>query len=115
MHERESASRGQRDSERIGRRKAGRGCARPSRTTARAFRTNLRERIFDPFFTTKPRDKGTGLGLSISHGIVKDHGGELSVECVEGELTRFHFDLPVPYGEEVEGSESRNPEHGMEA
>ena len=55
----------------------------------------LLERIFDPFFTTKPRDKGTGLGLSISHGIVKDHGGELSVESTEGESTRFHLDLPV--------------------
>ena len=55
----------------------------------------LRERIFDPFFTTKPRDKGTGLGLSISHGIVKDHGGEMSVESEVGQWTRFQVDLPV--------------------
>jgi PAS domain S-box-containing protein len=56
---------------------------------------DLRARIFEPFFTTKPRDKGTGLGLSISHGIVKDHGGELSVESEVGQWTRFHVDLPV--------------------
>ena len=55
----------------------------------------LRGRIFDPFFTTKPRHEGTGLGLSISHGIVKNHGGMLSVESEVGQWTRFHVDLPA--------------------
>ena len=63
---------------------------------------DVRERMFDPFYTTKPRDKGTGLGLSISHGIVKDHGGALSVESEVGEFTRFHVDLPVDNGWKVE-------------
>jgi len=53
------------------------------------------DRIFDPFFTTKPKEIGTGLGLSISYGIVKDHGGDLSVESEPGRYTRFHMDLPV--------------------
>jgi len=52
-------------------------------------------RIFDPFFSTKERYQGIGLGLSISYGLVKDHGGELSVESVLGEFARFSFDLPV--------------------
>ncbi len=56
---------------------------------------DLRERIFDPFFSTKERHKGTGLGLSISHGIIKDHGGALSVESEAGQWTRFNVDLPV--------------------
>ncbi|MEI6148783.1 MAG: ATP-binding protein, partial [bacterium] len=56
---------------------------------------DLCARIFKPFFTTKPRDKGTGLGLSITDGIVKDHGGLLSVESEVGQWTRFHVDLPV--------------------
>ncbi len=46
-------------------------------------------KLFDPFFTTKPVGEGTGLGLSISHGIIQDHGGEISVESKVGVGTRF--------------------------
>jgi PAS domain S-box-containing protein len=51
-------------------------------------------RIFDPFFTTKGRGKGSGLGLSISYGIVREHAGEIQVESVPGEFTRFRIKLP---------------------
>lgn len=60
--------------------------------------TDIRGKIFDPFFTTKPKENGTGLGLSISYGIMRDHGGELSVESQPGRYTRFHMDLPVDNG-----------------
>ncbi len=53
------------------------------------------DRIFDPFFTTKPKGKGTGLGLSISYGIVKSHGGEISVTSRQKEGTTFSVELPV--------------------
>jgi PAS domain S-box-containing protein len=48
-----------------------------------------------PFFSTKPFGKGTGLGLAIAHRIVKDHGGQICFESVEGEFTRVTVDLPA--------------------
>lgn len=38
------------------------------------------QKIFQPFFTTKGFGKGTGLGLSVTHGIIKMHGGDISLK-----------------------------------
>lgn len=57
--------------------------------------------IFEPFFTTKPAGKGTGLGLSVAKRIIHDHGGEISIDSVEGKGTSVWIRLPI-YKEEIE-------------
>jgi signal transduction histidine kinase len=52
-------------------------------------------KIFDPFFTTKGPGKGVGLGLFISEGIIKNHGGTISLGKNEGGGTIVTIQLPV--------------------
>src|SRR2546421_9686607 len=52
-------------------------------------------RVFEPFFTTKPEGQGTGLGLSICQGILKEHGGRITLETRPGGGATFAVELPV--------------------
>lgn len=56
-------------------------------------------KIFDPFFTTKPLGQGTGLGLSVGYGIIKRHGGKITVRNRSSRGTEFSIKLPA-YSEE---------------
>ncbi|MEY2547078.1 MAG: hypothetical protein QOG48_2195 [Verrucomicrobiota bacterium] len=49
-------------------------------------------RVFEPYFTTKTA--GTGLGLLIVRRIVREHGGELSIQSEEGKGLSLTIRLP---------------------
>lgn len=63
--------------------------------TGRGIPGDFLNSVFDPFYTTKEVGEGLGLGLSISYGIVKDMGGDITVESEQDVGTTFRITLPL--------------------
>ncbi len=55
---------------------------------------SVAQHVFEPFFSTKSEGEGTGLGLSICQGIVKEHGGSMTVDAGLGSGATFTVELP---------------------
>jgi signal transduction histidine kinase len=84
--------------------------------TGRGMAPEVVARAFEPFFTTKPRSQGTGLGLATVYGIVRQHGGEVTIDSAVDVGTTVTVVLrgadttPAPAG----GAEVDTPEGGYE-
>ena len=66
--------------------------------TGQGIDSEILSHIFTPFFTTKKPGEGTGMGLSVVHGIVRELGGEITVQSQPGVVTTFTVLLPVVDG-----------------
>ena len=64
------------------------------RDSGQGIPTEVLGQVFRPMFTTKPEGEGTGLGLSICREIVRNHGGEIRIDSIEGQGTCVTFTLP---------------------
>jgi len=61
-----------------------------------------KQKMFDPFFTNGELDISSKLELASVYGIVKNHGGTITVHSEKGEGTTFNIQLPISEKEFVQ-------------
>jgi signal transduction histidine kinase/CheY-like chemotaxis protein len=62
--------------------------------TGSGISDEIKDRIFEPFFTTKRQGRGAGMGLAMAYGIVRNHGGAITVDSETGRGTTVRITLP---------------------
>jgi PAS domain S-box-containing protein len=73
----------------------GRYVAISVRDTGYGMSDEIRRRAFEPFFTTREVGAGSGLGLSMVHGFVRQSGGHVVLDSVQGRGTQVTLHLPA--------------------
>lgn len=85
--------------------------------TGAGISTEHLRRLAQPFYQVENsysrRSEGAGLGLSIVRGLASLHGGELKIESVPGEGSRFSVYLPCDLGADSEKAADQS--HGPTA
>lgn len=71
------------------------------RDTGTGMSQDVLAHVFEPFFTTKPLGVGTGLGLSQVYGFVRQSGGFVRIDSVQGQGTTVRLFLPRFTGSEA--------------
>jgi PAS domain S-box-containing protein len=79
------------------------------RDTGPGMEPMVMQRIFEPYFTTKSVGEGTGMGLAVVHGIVKKHGGAVTVQSEPGKGSTFQVYFPVTEKEAIAGKDLTLP------
>lgn len=75
--------------------KPGRYAAIVVTDTGSGMEQDVIDHIFDPFYTTKESGKGTGLGMALVYGIIKKHGGSISIDSTPGRGTAVRVLFPA--------------------
>jgi signal transduction histidine kinase len=63
--------------------------------TGPGIRPEIRAHIFDPFFSGREAGRGLGMGLPKCWRIIREHGGQIDVESLEGRGATFKITLPT--------------------
>ncbi|HKW76754.1 MAG TPA: PAS domain S-box protein [Terriglobales bacterium] len=74
--------------------------------TGMGMEEDILQHAFEPFYTTKDIGRGTGLGLSTVYGIVRQSGGEISIDSQSGSGTQISIFLPAVAAAEVISGDS---------
>jgi two-component system cell cycle sensor histidine kinase/response regulator CckA len=81
--------------------------------TGHGMNPEVARRAFEPFFTTKSSQEGTGLGLATVYGLVRNHGGYVQLDSVEGQGTEVRVYLPTMLTGEADGRSTASTPHAI--